>query len=85
MAIHRGIQSAIFYYLSCAPCTGYSYRKKRRKEADRDRVAKHALEMEQPGLYRHPSPFATNVHWQTEIDLGPTPCLLYTSDAADEL
>lgn len=73
MAIHRGIQSAIFYYLSCAPCTGYSYRKKRRKEADRDRVAKHALEMEQPGLYRHPSPFATNVHWQTEIDLGPTP------------
>ncbi|KAH0360900.1 hypothetical protein KCU65_g9092, partial [Aureobasidium melanogenum] len=73
MALHRGIQSAIFYYLSCAPCTGYSYRKKRRKEADRDRVAKHALEMEQPGLYRHPSPFATNVHWQTEIDLGPTP------------
>ncbi|KAI5207351.1 hypothetical protein E4T39_01890 [Aureobasidium subglaciale] len=73
MALHRGIQSALFYYLSCAPCTGYSYRKKRRKEADRDRVAKHALEMEQPGLYRHPSPFATNVHWQTEIDLGPTP------------
>jgi hypothetical protein len=73
MAIHRGIQSAIFFYLSCAPCTGYSYRKKRRKEADRDRIAKHALEMEQPGLYRHPSPFATNVHWQTEIDLGPTP------------
>jgi hypothetical protein len=73
MAIHRGIQSAIFFYLSCAPCTGYSYRKKRRKEADRDRVAKHALEMEQPGLYRHPSPFATNVHWQTEIDLGPAP------------
>lgn len=24
-----------------------------------------------PGLYRHPSPFATNPHWQTEIDLGP--------------
>lgn len=73
MALHRGIQSALFYYLSCAPCTGWSYRKKRRKEADRDRVAKQALEMEQPGLYRHPSPFATNVHWQTEIDLGPSP------------
>ena len=73
MALHRGIQSALFYYLSCAPCTGYSYRKKRRKEADRDRAAKQALEMEQPGLYRHPSPFATNPHWQTEISLGPTP------------
>ncbi|GAB7348480.1 hypothetical protein MBLNU459_g6889t1 [Dothideomycetes sp. NU459] len=71
MALHRGIQSALFYYLSCAPCTGYSYRKKRRKEATRDRAEKHAMEMEQPGLYRHPSPFATNPHWQTEIDLGP--------------
>ncbi|THX09523.1 hypothetical protein D6D17_04030 [Aureobasidium pullulans] len=73
MALHRGIQSALFFYLSCAPCTGYSYRKKRRKEADRDREDKRALEIEQPGLYRHPSPFATNVHWQTEIDLGPSP------------
>lgn len=73
MALHRGIQSAIFYYLSCAPCTGYSYRKKRRKEATRDRASKHQLEMDQPGLYRHPSPFATNPHWQTEIDLGPAP------------
>lgn len=73
MALHRGIQSALFYYLSCAPCTGWSYRKKRRKEADRDRAEKHQLEMEQPGLYRHPSPFATNPNWQTEIDLGPHP------------
>ncbi|KAL1306958.1 hypothetical protein AAFC00_005595 [Neodothiora populina] len=73
MALHRGIQSAIFYYLSCAPCTGYSYRKKRRKEAIRDRAQKHQLEMEEPGLYRHPSPFATNPNWQTEIDLGPSP------------
>lgn len=71
MALHRGIQSALFYYLSCAPCTGYSNRKKRRKEATRDRADKHALEMEQPGLYRHPSPFATNPHWQTEIEAGP--------------
>ena len=73
MALHRGIQSAIFYYLSCAPCTGHAYRKKRRKEADRDRAHKHQLEMEQPGLYRHPSPFATNPNWQTEIDAGPHP------------
>lgn len=72
MALHRGIQSAIFYYLSCAPCTGYSYRKKRRKEAIRDRALKHALQEDNPGLYRHPSPFATNPHWQEEIELGPT-------------
>ncbi|KAJ9627992.1 hypothetical protein H2203_003211 [Taxawa tesnikishii (nom. ined.)] len=71
MALHRGIQSAIFYYLSCAPCTGYSYRKKRRKEATRDRAHKRALEENNPGLYRHPSPFATNPHWQEEMELGP--------------
>lgn len=71
MALHRGIQSAIFYYLSCAPCAEAAYRKKRRKEADRDRLEREELALEQPGFYRHPSPFATNPHWNTEIELGP--------------
>ena len=31
------------------------------------------LEIEQPGLYRHPSPFATNPFWEEEITLGPGP------------
>ncbi|KAK4995001.1 hypothetical protein LTR66_005082 [Elasticomyces elasticus] len=73
MAIHRGIQSVVFYYLSCAPCTGHAYRKQRRKEAEADRANKLALEMELPGLYRHPSPFATNPHWEPDITLGPRP------------
>lgn len=69
----RGVQSAIFHYVSCAPCTGYMYRKKRRKQAKRDRKAKRVLEMEQPDLYRHPEPSATNPYWSEEIILGPGP------------
>ncbi|GAB7365537.1 hypothetical protein MBLNU230_g6610t1 [Neophaeotheca triangularis] len=73
MAIHRGVQSAIFYYLSCAPCTDYNYRKRRKKEARKDREGREALESEQPGLYRHPSPFSTNQHWDADRLLGPIP------------
>ena len=71
MALHRGIQSAIFYYISCAPCTEARSRRKRRKEAENDREQKRIYEELHPGLYRHPSPFATNPNWQVEIDLGP--------------
>ena len=73
MAIHRGIQSAIFYYLSCAPCAEARVRRQRKEEAKRDRIAREALEAEMgPDLYRHPSPSSTNPHWQAEIALGPT-------------
>lgn len=44
-----------------------------RKEASKDRALKKQMELDDPGLYRHPSPFATNPHWQEEIDLGPHP------------
>ncbi|KAK3067267.1 hypothetical protein LTR53_015966 [Teratosphaeriaceae sp. CCFEE 6253] len=71
MALHRGIQSAIFYYLSCAPCSDARYRKRRKQEAHRDRLAKAELEAQMPDLYRHPSPSSTNPHWQAEIALGP--------------
>lgn len=71
MALHRGIQSALFYYISCAPCTEARGRRKRRKDAEKDREQKRLYEELHPGLYRHPSPFATNPHWQVEIDLGP--------------
>lgn len=73
MALHRGIQSAIFYYLSCAPCADYRYRKRRKQEAQRDRADRDALEAHMPGLYRHPSPSSTNPYWQAEIDAGPIP------------
>ena len=72
MALHRGIQSAIFYYLSCAPCAEARYRKKRKQEAVRGRADREALEAEMPNLYRHPSPSSTNPHWQAEIAAGPT-------------
>ena len=72
MAIHRGIQSVLFFYLSCAPCTEVRYRKKRKEEAQRARAEREALEAEAPDEYRHPSPSSTNPFWQTEIALGPT-------------
>lgn len=71
MAIHRGIQSAIFYYLSCAPCAEARYRKKRKQDAVRGRAERAALEAEMPDVYRHPSPSSTNPFWQTEIAAGP--------------
>ncbi|KAK5129318.1 hypothetical protein LTR08_003598 [Meristemomyces frigidus] len=73
MSIWRGAQSAIFYYLSCAPCADARVRKQRKREAVRDRADKTLLEQEFGGpLYRQPSPSATNPHWQAEIAMGPT-------------
>ncbi|KAF4308261.1 hypothetical protein GTA08_BOTSDO04554 [Botryosphaeria dothidea] len=73
MSLARGIQSAIFFYLSCAPCVGYAHQRRRRKEARRDRLEKAALELESPDVYRHPDPSSTNPHWNEEIALGPGP------------
>jgi hypothetical protein len=69
----RGFQSAVFYYVSCGPCYATAYRRKRRKEGNRDKRQKQQLQMEQPDLYHHPAPFETNPHWQEEINLGPKP------------
>ncbi|KAL1633823.1 hypothetical protein SLS56_002702 [Neofusicoccum ribis] len=73
MSIARGIQSAIFFYLSCAPCVGHAHQRRRRKEARRDRLEKAALELESPDAYRHPDPSSTNPYWNEEIALGPGP------------
>ena len=64
----RGTQSAIFYYLSCAPCTKVNDQRKKRKQAKR---AKAEREME--GTFRHPLPSGTNPGWNEEISLGPGP------------
>lgn len=69
----RGIQSAIFHYASCAPCTGYMYKKQRRKQARQARKARTKLQEEQPELYHHPEPTGTNPYWQEEITMGPGP------------
>lgn len=68
----RGFQSAIFYYISCAPCTKLAYRRKRRKQLKRERSEK-ALHEAEEGLHQHPSPFSTNPYWKEEISLGPGP------------
>ncbi|MCJ1481267.1 hypothetical protein MMC06_001424 [Schaereria dolodes] len=69
----RGFQSAVFYYVSCAPCTKLNYRRKQRNDARRARAEKVAIEDAQPDSYRHPSPFSTNIYWREEITMGPGP------------
>jgi hypothetical protein len=71
MAIHRGIQSALFYYLSCAPCAEARYRKKRKQDAKQSRAERAVLELEMPHVYRHPLASSTNPHWDSEIAAGP--------------
>ncbi|GAM86070.1 hypothetical protein ANO11243_040800 [Dothideomycetidae sp. 11243] len=75
MAIHRGIQSALFYYLSCAPCTEARHRRKRRKEADLARLEKEALNTDALVAdyhYKHPLTTNTNPAWDLEIAIGPS-------------
>lgn len=73
MSIGRGFQSAVFYYLACTPCSNTRVRRKRKKEAQRDREDRELLEAQMPNMYRHPSPQSTNPHWHGEITLGPGP------------
>lgn len=68
----RGFQSAVFYYLSCAPCTKIAYQRRRHKATQRAKAERAATEMEH-GLYQHPSPFSTNIYWREEMALGPGP------------
>ncbi|MCJ1475692.1 hypothetical protein MMC13_004355 [Lambiella insularis] len=69
----RGFQSAIFYYVSCAPCTKLNYQRKRRKQNRRERLEKSADEETATDIYKHPSPFSTNIYWREEMALGPGP------------
>jgi hypothetical protein len=73
MSLHVALQSVAFYVLSCSTCTKIYHRHKAKQVAKRERAEKQALEMEQPGLYRHPAPFCTNPYWDEEITLGPGP------------
>lgn len=73
MSLGVGIQSVVFYVLSCSACSKISHRHKAKTEAKRERAEKKKLETDQPGLYHHPSPFNTNPFWDEEITLGPGP------------
>lgn len=68
----RGFQSAIFYYVSCAPLSKFSYRRKKRKEYKRAK-ADNAMSEAEGGVHKHLAPFSTNPHWREEIDIGPGP------------
>ncbi|KAK2020753.1 hypothetical protein LX32DRAFT_294338 [Colletotrichum zoysiae] len=71
MSLPVAIQSAIFYYLACTPCNEMKAFRKAKKKAKEDREIKRKIEMEQPGLYRHPDPFHTNPFWAEEMAAGP--------------
>ncbi|KAE8443072.1 hypothetical protein EG329_002395 [Mollisiaceae sp. DMI_Dod_QoI] len=73
MSLHVALQSVAFYVLSCSTCAKINHRRKAKIQAKRERAEKHELETEQPGLYRHPSPFNTNPYWTEEIMMGPGP------------
>ena len=72
----RGFQSAVFYYISCAPCTKIAYRRKRRKESQKSKAEKaRALAEQGPAMAypEHPLPSGTNPYWKEEMLLGPGP------------
>jgi len=68
----RGFQSAIFYYVSCAPLSKFSYRRQKRKEYKRAK-AESAVSEAEGGVHKHLAPFSTNPYWREEIDIGPGP------------
>lgn len=72
MSLPVAFQSAVFYFLACTPCAKVRHRQKTKAQAKKEREEKAKLETEQPGLYRHPSPFNTNPYWQEEISMGPS-------------
>ncbi|OAA48617.1 hypothetical protein NOR_01867 [Metarhizium rileyi] len=72
MSLPVAFRSAVFYFLACTPCSKVRHRQKAKAQAKKEREDKAKLEAEQPGLYRHPSPFNTNPYWQEEISMGPS-------------
>ncbi|KAK2612414.1 hypothetical protein QQS21_001518 [Conoideocrella luteorostrata] len=72
MSLPVAFQSAVFYFIACTPCAKVRHRHKAKAQAKKEREEKAKLETDQPGLYRHPSPFNTNPYWQEEINMGPS-------------
>jgi hypothetical protein len=67
----RGFQSAVFYYVSCAPCANIEYQRKRKKAQQKARAEEEALRDHPPEDSHHPSPFSTNIYWREEMLMGP--------------
>lgn len=71
MSIWRGIQSAIFFYVSCAPCYDASTRKQRKRQAVHDSRMRTELEAEHPNYPAQAAPGSVNPNWLVEIESGP--------------
>jgi hypothetical protein len=71
MSVWRGIQSVIFFYLSCAPCSDASTRKKRNRQAVHDEKLRTELQAAHPDYPSQAPPGSVNPNWQIEIDSGP--------------
>ena len=79
----RGFQSAIFYYISCAPCTKVLDQRRKKQNAARAKAEKAARKAAQARLvedgnaaepeYDHPLPSSTNPFWEDDIKMGPGP------------
>jgi hypothetical protein len=69
----RGFQSAVFLYVSCGPCYSAAYKRKRKKDAKRDKKEnqKMAHIHAELGHTAQPAPFEVNTYWREEIALGP--------------
>lgn len=72
MSLPIAIQSVVFYVLACTPCAQVLHRHKAKDTAKKERKEKARVVAEQPHLYHHPDPFATNPFWDEEIRLGPS-------------
>ncbi|KAI9801992.1 MAG: hypothetical protein M1825_003048 [Sarcosagium campestre] len=73
MSLIVAAQSVVYYVLACTSCRQSAYQRRRKREAAQARLEKELIEADQPHLYRHPSPFSTNVYWHEEMTLGPGP------------
>ncbi|KAI0159512.1 hypothetical protein GGR57DRAFT_457641 [Xylariaceae sp. FL1272] len=71
MSFCIALQSAIFYYVSCAPCYQAKHMHNVRKKAKLDAAEKERYHAANPEIYRQPDPFNTNPYWSEEIMAGP--------------
>lgn len=73
MSLVVALQSVLYYFAACSPCRQCAYRRRRKREAAISKRRQGEIEAGEPGLYRHPSPFSTNIYWREELALGPGP------------
>ncbi|KAK1837222.1 hypothetical protein QBC39DRAFT_5529 [Podospora conica] len=71
MSLLVGLQSVLFYVLSCTPCSQVVNRHKAKTTAKVKREEKARVVAEQPHIYHHPVAFTTNPFWAEEIRMGP--------------